>query len=73
MRGSISEMSEDTYVNGLSINMASISTMMVSSCGSVMNALASVFFMTCLVNPIRSSQNVPYHGAHFGIKCQVIF
>ena len=73
MRGSISEMSKDTYVNSLSFNKASMSTTMVSICGSVMNALASVFFMACLVNPIRRSQHVPYHGARFGIKCQVIF
>ena len=73
MSGSGSVKSDDMDVRGLSFNMASMSVMTVSSSFKVMNALTSVFFTACLVNPMIRTQNPPYHGAHLGINYLVTF
>ena len=63
VRGSRSFRSDDTYVNGLSLSTASISTMSVCKTGRVTKALPNTFCKVGLLNP-------PYQGARLGSSCQ---
>ena len=73
MSGCGSVKSADMYVKGRLFNIASISTMTVSSWVSVTYGLPRVFFRACFVNPIMRSLNPPYHGARLGMKCHLTF
>ena len=65
-------MSGDTYVNGLSLMIASVSVTIVCRVSSVTYDLPSVFLIQVFVKPIRRSQQPPYQGARFGINFQLV-
>lgn len=71
MSGSSSFTSDETYVSGLSFKIASISTVMVCRVVKLTDARPSTFLRVDFVRPINRSQNPPYHGARFGINCQL--